>query len=84
MDPLNVDPNLWADFPTWTYLVTMDLSGYCWPVPLDLTLTCVSSLMSNLPHYHGLAADVDSRLTPAAIPGLSLLGEDGMGFAVPW
>lgn len=44
----------------------------------------VLSLMSSLPHYHGLAAEMDSWQTPATIPGLTLLGEDGMGLAVPW
>lgn len=84
MGPLDVDPNLWVDFPTWTHLVTMVLSGDRWPVPPDLTLTCVSSPMSNLPRYYRPAADVDSGLTPAAIPGLTWLGEGGMGLAVPW
>ena len=83
MDCLDVDPNLWPDFPTWTYLVIIVLSGDHCPVLLDLTMTCVSSLMSNLAYYHRLAADMDSWLTQAAVLRLTLLGEGGMGLAVP-
>jgi len=84
MGPLDVDPNPRADFLIWADLVTMALSGDHWPVLLDLTQMCVSSLMTNLPRYHRAAADVDSRLALAATPGLTLLGEDGMGLVVPW
>lgn len=77
-----MDPSPWADFPTWAYPVTTVLSGRQWAVLLDLT--CVSSLTANLLHCRRPAAGMDLWLTRAAAPGLALLGEGGMGLAVPW